>query len=192
METAVKTQNKYQVSIDLLNDAVGKEIATSLQYMYFHTHFEDDRYQYLSKIMREISIAEMRHIEEFSDRIMFLQGDVDMNASFRTKQVTDAKEMLRLAMQLEQSTIDSYNEASRIAAEHKDAVTHKMFQDIIVEEEEHLCSTTARSTWRCSPQRAASIPPRVSNILTTANNRPWPESAGCRSRRPVFCAGFSR
>ena len=33
METAVKTQNKYQVSIDLLNDAVGKEIATSLQYM---------------------------------------------------------------------------------------------------------------------------------------------------------------
>lgn len=140
MESATKTQakNKYQVSIDLLNDAVGKEIATSLQYMYFHTHFEDDRYQYLSKIMREISIAEMRHIEEFSDRILFLQGDVDMNASFRTRQVTDVKEMLRMAMQLEQSTIDSYNEAPRIASENKDAVTHKMFQDIIVEEEQHL------------------------------------------------------
>ena len=140
MESATKTQakNKYQVSIDLLNDAVGKEIATSLQYMYFHTHFEDDRYQYLSKIMREISIAEMRHIEEFSARILFLQGDVDMNASFRTRQVTDVKEMLRMAMQLEQSTIDSYNEASRIASENKDAVTHKMFQDIIVEEEGHL------------------------------------------------------
>ena len=140
MESATKTQakNKYQVSIDLLNDAVGNEIATSLQYMYFHTHFEDDRYQYLSKIMREISIAEMRHIEEFSDRILFLQGDVDMNASFRTRQVTDVKEMLRMAMQLEQSTIDSYNEASRIASENKDAVTHKMFQDIIVEEEQYL------------------------------------------------------
>ena len=140
MESATKTQakNKYQVSIDLLNDAVGKEIATSLQYMYFHTHFEDDRYQYLSKIMREISIAEMRHIEEFSARILFLQGDVDMNASIRTRKVTDVKEMLRMAMQLEQSTIDSYNEASRIASENKDAVTHKMFQDIIVEEEGHL------------------------------------------------------
>ena len=57
METAVKTQNKYQVSIDLLNDAVGKEIATSLQYMYFHTHFEDDRYQYLSKIMPRCAIS---------------------------------------------------------------------------------------------------------------------------------------
>jgi len=134
--TAVKT--KYQVSIDLLNDAVGKEIATSLQYMYFHTRFEDARYQYLSRIMREISIAEMRHIEQFADRILFLEGDVDMNPSFRTRQVTDVKEMLRLAMQLEQSTVDSYNEASRIASEHKDAVTHKMFQDIVAEEEEHL------------------------------------------------------
>ena len=116
METQVKTENKYRVSIDLLNDAVGKEIATSLQYMYFHTHFEDDRYRYLSRILREISIAEMRHIEEFSDRILFLQGDVDMNPSFRTRRITEPKEMLRLAMQLEQSTIDSYNEASRIAS----------------------------------------------------------------------------
>ena len=134
--TEVKT--KYQTSIDLLNDAVGKEIATSLQYMYFHTHFEDARYRYLSRIMREISIAEMRHIEEFSDRILFLEGDVDMNPAFRALQVTDPQEMLRMAMKLEQHTIDSYNEASRIAAEQQDAVTHKMFQEIIADEERHL------------------------------------------------------
>lgn len=135
---ATEVKNKYQVSIGLLNEAVGKEIATSLQYMYFHTRFEDARYQYLSRIMREISIAEMRHIEEFSDRILFLEGDVDMNPSFRARQITDVKEMLRFAMQLEQSTIDTYNQASRTAAEHNDAVTHKMFQDIIAEEEQHL------------------------------------------------------
>ena len=37
----IKVANKYQKSIDLLNDALGKEIATSLQYMYFpvsYTH----------------------------------------------------------------------------------------------------------------------------------------------------------
>lgn len=135
---ATEVKTKYRTSIDLLNDAVGKEIATSLQYMYFHTHFEDARYRYLSRIMREISIAEMRHIEEFSDRILFLEGDVEMNPAFRTLQVTDVKEMLRLAMKLEQNTIDGYNEASRIASENRDAVTHKMFQDIIAEEEQHL------------------------------------------------------
>ena len=78
----IKVANKYQKSIDLLNDALGKEIATSLQYMYFHVHFEDAGYEYLSKKMRMISIAEMRHSEELSDRILFLQGDVNMNPSF--------------------------------------------------------------------------------------------------------------
>lgn len=43
-----------------------------------------------------------------------------------------------MAMKLEQHTIDSYNEASRIAAEQQDAVTHKMFQEIIADEERHL------------------------------------------------------
>ena len=32
----------------------------------------------------------------------------------------------------------SYNDAARIAAEADDSVTHKMFQDLAVEEEEHL------------------------------------------------------
>ncbi len=136
--TETKTRSRFQTSIDLLNDAVGKEIATSMQYMYFHIRFEDARYEYLSRIMREIAIAEMRHVEEFAERILFLEGDVDMNPAFRTRQITDVAGMLNMAMKLEQSTIDSYNEASRIASEYKDAVTHKMFQDIIAEEEEHL------------------------------------------------------
>jgi len=146
METTVQNpakstttnKNQYQVSIDLLNDAIGREIATTLQYMYFHARFEDARYRHLSRIMREVSIAEMRHTEEFSDRIFFLEGDVNMNAAFQSRQMSDTAEMLQFAMQLEQSTINFYNEASRIAAEHKDAVTHKMFQDIIAEEENHL------------------------------------------------------
>lgn len=94
----IKVANKYQKSIDLLNDALGKEIATSLQYMYFHVHFEDAGYEYLSKKMRMISIAEMRHSEELSDRILFLQGDVNMNPSFTTRQITDPKEMFRFSM----------------------------------------------------------------------------------------------
>ena len=167
----IKVANKYQKSIDLLNDALGKEIATSLQYMYFHVHFEDAGYEYLSKKMRMISIAEMRHSEELSDRILFLQGDVNMNPSFPTRQITDPKEMFRFAMQLEQSTIDSYNDAARIAAEADDSVTHKMFQDLAVEEEEHLtisatscrtCSITAtRSTSPCNLLHAARPKPKV-------------------------------
>lgn len=36
-----QSDNKYAKSIALLNDALRKEIATSLQYMYFHVRLED-------------------------------------------------------------------------------------------------------------------------------------------------------
>ena len=136
--TSAPSKEKHRISIDLLNDAIGREIATTLQYMYFHARFEDARYQHLSRIMREVAIAEMRHIEVFSDRIFFLEGDVNMNPAFQTRQMEDTEAILQFAMQLEQATIDFYNDASRIASEHKDAVTHKMFQDIIAEEESHM------------------------------------------------------
>ena len=148
METSVKNPAKtkqaaekgdrHQLCIDLLNDAIGREIATSLQYMYFHARFEDARYEQLARMMRDISIAEMRHIEEFSDRIFFLEGDVNMNPAFDVRQMEDPAEILRFSMQLEQSTVEFYNEASRLASENRDAVTHKLFQDFIEEEERHL------------------------------------------------------
>lgn len=109
----MSTENKYQKSIDCLNDAIGKEIATSLQYMYFHVHLEDAGYKYLASYFRKVSIEEMRHIEEFSERIMFLEGDVDMNPAFETRRITDIADMLRFAIKVEQNTIDTYNAAAK-------------------------------------------------------------------------------
>ena len=130
--------NKYQRSIDRLNDALGKEISTTLQYLYFHTIFEDAGYEYLATLMRRISIAEMQHIEHIAERILFLQGRVDMNPSFRTIQVDGVREALELTCSLEQSTIDAYNEYSRLCSGEDDTITHRMFQDMSAEEERHL------------------------------------------------------
>ena len=116
------TENKYQKSIDRLNQAIGKEIATTLQYLYFHVHFEDDGYEYFSKMMKQTSITEMFHTDKIADRILFLQGEVEM----------------MLSMTLEQRTVDSYNEWARLCAAEDDQITHKLFQDLAKEEEEHL------------------------------------------------------
>ncbi len=130
--------NKYQKSIDMLNKATGLEIATSLQYMYFHVHCEELGYRYLAEMFHRISIAEMHHIEEFSERILFLGGDVEMNPSFRTLQVTDVNEMLKMAMELEQNTVENYNEWAKLSCDNKDAGTRQLFVDTIAEEESHL------------------------------------------------------
>lgn len=135
---ALKMENKYQRSIELLNKAVANEIATSLQYMYFHVHCEDKGYRPFAKYFRWVSIREMNHIERLSDRIMYLQGDVDMNQQFRVKQVTEVGDMLRLAAELESQTIENYNAWSKETSDLQDAGTHKLFQDLVVEEEDHL------------------------------------------------------
>lgn len=133
-----KNNKKYAKSIERLNEAVRMEIATSLQYMYFHVHFEDSGYEYLARLMKMTSIAEMRHIEELSERIMYLEGDVDMNPLEKTHPITKPAEALTFAMNVEQSTIDKYNEWSRLCSAEDDAITHKMFQTLAEQEEEHL------------------------------------------------------
>ena len=98
------TENKYQKSIDRLNQAIGKEIATTLQYLYFHVHFEDDGYEYFSKMMKQTSITEMFHTDKIADRILFLQGEVEMMPSFEPRKIRDVKEALEFSMTLEQRT----------------------------------------------------------------------------------------
>ena len=132
------TENKYQKSIDRLNQAIGKEIATTLQYLYFHVHFEDDGYEYFSKMMKQTSITEMFHTDKIADRILFLQGEVEVVPSFEPRKIRDVKEALEFSMTLEQRTVDSYNEWARLCAAEDDQITHKLFQDLAKEEEEHL------------------------------------------------------
>lgn len=134
----MEQKKKYAKSVERLNAAVRLEIATSLQYMYFHVHFEDAGYEYLARLMKMTSISEMRHIEELSERIMFLEGDVDMNPSERIHPVSKPVEVLTFAIEIEESTIDRYNEWSRLCAAEDDVVTHKMFQSLVAKEEEHL------------------------------------------------------
>lgn len=114
------TENKYQKSIDRLNQAIGKEIATTLQYLYFHVHFEDDGYEYFSKMMKQTSITEMFHTDKIADRILFLQGEVEMMPSFEPRKIRDVKEALEFSMTLEQRTVDSYNEWARLCAAEDD------------------------------------------------------------------------
>lgn len=130
--------SNYRQSIELMNRAIGLEIATSMQYMYFHAHCENAGYHYLARMFRNTSITEMRHIEQFADRILFLKGDVDMNPAFRTKQVTDVKEMLKMSCQLERSTIDHYNAWAKACSEGSDAVSHTLFRSVLQEEENHF------------------------------------------------------
>ena len=129
---------KYQRSIELLNKALAGENTAALQYMFFHFICEDKGYRPLSQYFKKTAIDEMRHSEALAERILFLEGEVKMVLAKGVKHVTEVKEMLDYARQLEVDTIADYQSASKETSELGDSVTHKLFQDLAVVEEEHM------------------------------------------------------
>ncbi len=124
-------------SIELLNRSVADELAAVHQYMYFHFHCDDQGYDLLAGLFRRTAIEEMGHIEELSERILFLGGDVEMTAAQEVKKMQDVKEMLEMARQMEEESARDYNQFANQSAENSDAVTKKIFEALVADEERH-------------------------------------------------------
>lgn len=131
-------EKKYERSIELLNKALAMENTASLQYMLFHFICEDRGYRPLAKYFKRTAIEEMRHAEMLAERILFLNGEVKMILYKGVNHVKSVKEMLDYSSQLEEETINFYNGASKESAELGDSITHKLFQDLVEQEEGHI------------------------------------------------------
>ncbi|MDR1936101.1 MAG: bacterioferritin [Candidatus Accumulibacter sp.] len=129
---------KKEKSIELLNKAVAGELASVHQYMYFHFHCDDQGYDLLSSLFRRTAIDEMIHIEKLSERILFLKGDVEMVASGSVEKVRGVKDMLELAAKMETTTVGEYNHWANECSQNEDAVSKKLFEELVAEEEVHF------------------------------------------------------
>ncbi|AKF25499.1 bacterioferritin [Sulfurovum lithotrophicum] len=125
-------------SIDLLNNAIGDELAAINQYMYFHFHCDDQGYDLLGTLFKKTAIEEMRHVESIADRILFLKGDIVMEPSQKVHYISDIKEMLAFAAGKEENAIRMYNDFANQCAQNLDSVTKRLFEDIVIDEERHF------------------------------------------------------
>ncbi len=124
-------------SIELLNKAVGDELQSIHQYLYFHFHFEDRGYEMFSKLFEQISIVEMKHLELLADRILFLGGDVELRPTKGVEKINEPKLMLELAKKMESESVRNYNEWAKIIGEELDVVTKRLFEELAEQEETH-------------------------------------------------------
>ena len=124
-------------SIELLNKAVADEMAAVHQYMYFHFHCDDQGYELLATLFKRTSIEEMMHVEHLAERILFLKGEVEMEAAFPVKKIHDVKEMLELACKMEEESARDYNLWANECAQNADSVTKKIFESLVEDEERH-------------------------------------------------------
>ena len=122
---------------DKLNDAIAREIAVSIQYMWQHVMGEGMESPAVTEIVKKTAITEMKHAEAIAERLDFLGG-------VPTTQPTPIKigktliNMIELDIEAEKDAIRLYKEIINLADEEKDVVTRKLFEDILSDEEGHL------------------------------------------------------
>jgi len=125
-------------SIHLLNRAVADELQAVHQYMYFHFHLDDQGFQPLSLLLKQIAIQEMGHVELLAERILFLKGDVEMVPAGPVEKITDAEAILIKAMAMEEDGVRTYNEAALACAANADAASKQIFERLVQDEERHF------------------------------------------------------
>jgi bacterioferritin len=127
----------HEESVKLLNKAVADELSAVHQYMFFHFHCDDQGYDLLAGLFKRTAIEEMMHVEKLAERILFLKGDIKMEVADEVKNITDVKEMLKLAGKMEEESAKDYNHWANECAKNADSVSKKIFEDLVMDEERH-------------------------------------------------------
>ncbi len=129
----------YEKSIKPLNQAVAEELSGIHQYMYFHFHCDDQGFDLLANLFKKTAIEEMIHIERLAERILFLKGDVEMQASTKAEKIHNVKDMLIAAKSMEEDSIKLYNELSiECGTTNADSVSRKLLEELVMDEERHF------------------------------------------------------
>lgn len=127
----------FQKSVEVLNRVIADELSAIHQYMYWHFHCDDQGFDLLASLFKRIAVDEMMHIERVAERILFLEGDIEMVASTPVNKVTEIPGMLEAAAGMEKQNIKDYNQWALECAEAGDSGSRKMLEDLVAEEEGH-------------------------------------------------------
>jgi bacterioferritin len=127
----------HEKSIVLLNNAVAEEITALHQYMYFHFHCDDQGFDLLATLFKQTAIEEMIHVEKLAERILFLNGEVELKASAEVQKVTDVEKMLEMAKAMEEKSALDYNRWANECSANADSVSKTLFESLVVDEERH-------------------------------------------------------
>ena len=125
-------------SIRNLQKALSMELTAVHQYL-LHAHvLEDWGLETLAGKMREERQEELGHAGNFTDRILFLDGDPTMEAQRPAAKAESLKDLFEADLADEMEAISFYTQSSNEAREDNDIGTYTMFQNIVLDEEGHM------------------------------------------------------
>lgn len=131
-------QKRREKVIAALNKARAMELYAISQYMNQHYGLDDMDYGELARDMKLIAIDEMRHAEQFAERIKELGGDPTTELDAKVVKKQDVKAIFPFDADVEDDTIDIYNQLLAVCRDNGDNTSAKLFEAIIDEEQEHF------------------------------------------------------
>lgn len=123
--------------LELLNDAIARELQVSIQYMWQHVLWSGPAHFAVKDEFKTIAVQEMKHAEAIAERLNFL-GGIPTTKPTTINVGNNLKEMLQQNKKDERMAIDLYKKILALANKDGDITTARMFEKIIEEEEEHL------------------------------------------------------
>jgi bacterioferritin len=137
VDKASKEERRKKV-IEVLNKARAMELEAIGQYMNQHYNLDDMDFGELAAKIKLIAIDEMRHAEQFAERIKELGGEPVAGHDGKIVKGQEVEKIYVYDSGLEDNTIDVYNEFALVCRENGDSTSMKIFENIIDEEQIHL------------------------------------------------------
>ena len=124
--------------IEVLNKARAMELFAIHQYMNQHYNLDDMDYGELAANMKLIAIDEMRHAENFAERIKELGGEPTAQKDGKIVTGQEVTVIYEADANQEEATIEAYSGFLAICKDAGDIVSARLFERIIDEEQAHL------------------------------------------------------
>jgi bacterioferritin len=133
----ISKEKRTQNVIEVLNKARAMELKAIHQYMNQHYNLDDLDYGELAAKLKLIAIDEMRHAETFAERVKELGGEPVTGHDGTVKKGQAVEGVFPFDANLEDHTIEVYNEFLLVCRENGDSISMKIFEEIIDEEQLH-------------------------------------------------------
>ena len=124
--------------IDYLNRGLRAELTAVNQYWLHYRIFHNWGFLELSKKWREESIEEMRHADEFVERILFLEGFPNMQVLDPLRIGQSVEEIIKADLATEMEARNLYLEAAAYCLSINDRVSEQLFEHVVKSEEGHI------------------------------------------------------